>query len=293
MNMFFYLLILVFAGSIAYIIYTIFPERKEIPWGIEKKKELIEVDSKLIKFFTPLIRRLSPLFARYSFFGFRKNVSNLLLRAGISEEKFNPSDFFAYWAIMLGVSIILFLLLQFLMGIIISLILCAGLSALPYIWLTRAVAKRAGEISLALPYFLDIITLTVEAGLDFIVAVDRIIERSKPNALRDELATMLGEIRLGSTLQDALRNLSRRTQVKEVAFFVNLMIQSDRVGSPIGKTLRMIADYSRRERLIKAERAGARATTNLLFPLMFLILPANMLIIFGAFGIFLLTKRMV
>lgn len=293
MNMFFYLLILIFVGCVAFIIYSIIPERKEITWGIEKKKELIEVDSKLVKLFAPLIKRLSPTFTRYSFFGFREKVANLLLRAGIQEEKFNASDFFAYWVIMLVVSVVLFFLLQFIMGVIISLVLCAGFASLPYIWLTRAVAKRAGEISLALPYFLDIITLTVEAGLDFIVAVDRIIERSKPNSLRDELSTMLSEIRLGSTLQDALRNLSRRTQIKEVTFFVNLMIQSDRVGSPVGKTLRMIADYSRRERLIKAERAGARATTNLLFPLMFLILPANMLIIFGAFGIFLLTKGMV
>ncbi|MGQ9618027.1 MAG: type II secretion system F family protein [Candidatus Aminicenantia bacterium] len=293
MGAFYYFLILIFAGCIAFIIYALFPERKEIAWEIGKKKELIEIDSKLIKIFAPFIKRLSPSFSPFSFFGFKKNIKNLLLRAGIQEEKFNANDFLAYWAIMLVVSILLFLILKFITGVIIALILCAGFASLPYIWLTRMVGKRATEISLALPYFLDIITLTVEAGLDFIVAVDRIIERAKPGPLKDELSIMLSEIRLGSTLQDALRNLSRRTQLKEVAFFVNLMIQSDRVGSPIGKTLRMIADFSRRERLLKAERAGARATTNLLFPLMFLILPANMLIIFGAFGIFLLTKRMV
>ncbi len=293
MEAFYYLLILILAGCMAFIVYSLFPERKEIAWGVERKKEIIDVDSKFIKLFAPFIKRLSPLFAPFSFYGFKKKISNFLLRAGIPGEKFNANDFFAYWVIMLVVSIFAFIILQFITGIIIAIILCAGFASLPYIWLIRAVKKRATEISLALPYFLDIITLTVEAGLDFIVAVDRIIERSKPNALRDELSTMLSEIRLGSTLQDALRNLSRRTQLKEVAFFVNLMIQSDRVGSPIGKTLRMIADYSRRERLIKAERAGARATTNLLFPLMFLILPANMLIIFGAFGLFLLTKRMV
>ena len=92
---------------------------------------------------------------------------------------------------------------------------------------------------------------------------------------------MLREIRLGTTRADALRGLAKRCAVPEVASFSSVLIQADRLGASIGQVLRSQADVMRAERFVRAEKAGAKASTMILLPLVIFILPAALLVIVG------------
>ena len=99
--------------------------------------------------------------------------------------------------------------------------------------------------------------------------------------LADELSLMLREIRLGTTRSDGLRNLAERCGVPEVSSFSSVLIQADRLGASIGTVLRAQADLMRAERFQRAEKAGARASSIILVPLVLFILPAALLVTVG------------
>ena len=143
------------------------------------------------------------------------------------------------------------------------------------------IATRRKAIVRALPYTLDLLTLSVEAGLDFIAAIQRLIQRARPNALLTEFNHMLREIRLGTSRSDALRSLADRLQIEEISSFTTLLIQADQLGASIGNVLRAQADQMRTRRFQAAETAGARASQFILFPLVIFIFPAIFIIILG------------
>lgn len=149
------------------------------------------------------------------------------------------------------------------------------------IWLAAAVKTRQKKILRALPYTLDLLTLSVEAGMDFIASIQRMSERSKKNALIEELDVLLKEIRLGTARSDALRNLSERLEIEEISSFTSLLIQADQLGSSIGKVLRAQADQLRTKRFQNAETEGAKASQMILLPLVFCIFPAVFIVILG------------
>lgn len=149
------------------------------------------------------------------------------------------------------------------------------------IWLSQAVKTRKKAIVKALPFTLDLLTLSVEAGMDFIASIQRMSERSKKNALIEELEVMLKEIRLGTARSDALRSLSNRLEIEELSSFTSLLIQADQLGSSIGNVLRAQADQLRTRRFQNAETAGAKASQLVLLPLVFCIFPAVFIVILG------------
>ena len=151
----------------------------------------------------------------------------------------------------------------------------------PDIWLSQKITSRKKAIVRALPYTIDLLTLSVEAGLDFVSAIRRLTQQSKTNALIQELGIMLQEIRFGATRSDALRNLSTRLEIEEVSSLASLLIQADQLGASIGQVLRAQSEQIRTRRFQKAEIEGAKASQVILFPLVFCILPAAMLILLG------------
>ncbi|MFH1017564.1 MAG: type II secretion system F family protein [Pseudomonadota bacterium] len=148
-------------------------------------------------------------------------------------------------------------------------------------WLAQMIAARRKSIVRALPYTLDLLTLSVEAGLDFIAAIQRLTQKARPNALLTEFSHMLREIRLGTSRSDALRSLSDRLQIEEISSFTTLLIQADQLGASIGNVLRAQSDQMRARRFQAAETAGARASQLILFPLVIFIFPAIFIIILG------------
>lgn len=151
----------------------------------------------------------------------------------------------------------------------------------PDFWLSEITAARKKAIIKALPYTLDLLTLSVEAGMDFIAAIQRLTQRTKGNPMVEEFGHMLKEIRLGTARSDALRNLNSRLEIEEVSSFTTLLIQADQLGSDIGFVLRAQSDQIRSKRFQNAEAAGARASQLILFPLIFCIFPAVFIVILG------------
>jgi tight adherence protein C len=160
-------------------------------------------------------------------------------------------------------------------------LLAIAFSFLPDFLLKDMVARRQRAIVRALPFSVDLLTLVVEAGLDFSQGLQRVVERGPAGPLADELSLMLREIRLGTTRSDALRSLAERCGVPEVSSFSSVLIQADRLGASIGTVLRAQSDLMRAERFQRAEKAGARASSIVLVPLVLFILPAALLVIVG------------
>jgi tight adherence protein C len=151
----------------------------------------------------------------------------------------------------------------------------------PKLWLSQRISLRRRSIVRAMPYTLDLLTLSVEAGLDFIAAIQRLTQRTKSNSLLVEFNHMLKEIRLGTARSDALRSLSDRLQIEEITSFTTLLIQADQLGASIGNVLRAQSEQLRSQRFQAAETAGAKASQLILFPLVFCIFPAIFIVILG------------
>jgi len=124
------------------------------------------------------------------------------------------------------------------------------------------------------PTFVDLTALTIEAGLDYMTAIDRILKNAKAKTeLEVELGKMINEISLGYSRRDALKRLAMRTGVQEIRSFVGLIIQSDELGTSLVELLRNYATDMRFRRLNKAEKLAAQASTKMLIPLFIFIFP--------------------
>jgi tight adherence protein C len=154
---------------------------------------------------------------------------------------------------------------------------------LPNLVLSRMVFLRQREIFENFPDALDLMTVCMEAGLGTEAALNRVAEDMvhKSEALSDELRLVNLELRAGSPRERALRNLAIRTGVEEVDGFVSMIIQAERFGTSIAKSLRIHSDMLRTRRRQRAEEAAAKIALKLLFPLIFFIFPSLLLVLLG------------
>lgn len=154
---------------------------------------------------------------------------------------------------------------------------------LPNFVLRRLVFLRQREIFETFPDALDLMTVCVEAGLAIDAALMKVAEemRHKSQALSDELHLVTLELRAGASKEDALRNLAMRTGVEDVDTLVAMLIQAERFGTSIADSLRVHAEMLRTKRRQRAEEAAAKIALKLLFPLIFCIFPAMLLVLLG------------
>jgi tight adherence protein C len=146
--------------------------------------------------------------------------------------------------------------------------------------LNRRVEERQVTMQRKLPDILDLLTISVEAGLGFEQAVDRTVG-SVPGPLSDEFARMLGELRAGSSRADAMRALDSRTNVPEIRAFVLAILQADAFGVSIGRVLRAQADEMRIKRRQLAQEKAQKAPVKMLIPMVFCIFPALFVVVIG------------
>ena len=151
----------------------------------------------------------------------------------------------------------------------------------PVMWLRSAVKLRQHQILRAMPFVLDLLTLSVEAGLDFMSAVQRATEREKLDALSEELLRMVREIQVGTTRKNALKAMSDRVDLPDMRALVNALVQADELGVAVGSILRIQSDQIRVRRFERAEKLANEAPTKLLGPLMVFIFPAVFIILLG------------
>lgn len=161
-------------------------------------------------------------------------------------------------------------------------LLGVGLFALqPTLWLQGAIKKRHLAIMKALPFVLDILTLSVEAGMDFISALQRNCEARKMDALNEELLRMTKEIQVGASRKQALKSMADRARQPDLKSVAYALIQADELGVSIGSILRIQSEQLRARRFDRAERLANQAPTKMLGPLMLCIFPAVFIILLG------------
>lgn len=147
-------------------------------------------------------------------------------------------------------------------------------------YLIKGVRLRKEAIEKQLPDVLDIITVSVEAGLSFDGAVERVIQKAD-NDLTRELATTLKEMRMGKLRKLALRALAERCEVPDLTIWVGAMIQADELGVGIGNVLRVQSNQMREKRRFKAREKSMKAPIKMLFPLVMFIFPSIFIILLG------------
>jgi len=147
---------------------------------------------------------------------------------------------------------------------------------LPEFWLSRAIQKRREEIRLALPDALDLLAICMEAGLGLDQAIMKVggeLAISHP-ALSQELLQITLEQRAGSSRVAAWRTMADRVEVESIRSFVNMLVQTERFGTPISKSLAIFSDSLRTQRRQQAEENAAKTTIKLVLPLVFFIMPS-------------------
>ncbi len=163
----------------------------------------------------------------------------------------------------------------------------------PDFWLTGAVSRRRERIRLALPDALDLLVICMEAGLGMDQALIRIGEelRLSHKDLSDELLLIRLEQRAGKPRIEAWRNMANRTGLEVFRSFVNMLVQTERFGTPLSKSLGYFADSIRVRRRQQAEEMAAKTTVKLVFPLVFFIFPSMFIVLLFP-AILLISKNM-
>jgi tight adherence protein C len=150
----------------------------------------------------------------------------------------------------------------------------------PDLYLYQRGAERADAMRKTFPDALDLLTISVEAGLGFDAALSH-VAKNVEGPLSDEFSRVLQEMQIGLGRADALRSLGERTTLDEMRGFVSAMVQADAFGIPIGKVLRVQSAEIRVKRRQRAEEQAQKLPVKILFPLIFFILPVLFIVVLG------------
>jgi tight adherence protein C len=234
---------------------------------------------------TPLIRGMSRFITRFTP---KQNVDAARHKLDLAgnPNDWTVSDFLGVRGLAAVVIAGVFILLAFAMlaepAVLLLFIGVGGALGfyLPVLWLGMKIRARQHEIQRALPDALDLLTISVEAGLAFDSAMAKVAEKWE-NELSRAFARVIAEVRVGKLRREALRDMSDRTDVPDVKNFVAAVIQADQLGVSIAKVLRIQSDQMRIKRRQRAEEQANQAPVKMLIPLTFLIFPSIFIVLLG------------
>ncbi len=234
----------------------------------------------------PLFGRMSGSVAKLGSASFTESTEKRLALAG------NPSDLrVGDWLGIKVVSAVIFGILFFLIfnfALATGFVLALGLAVAglvvgyiaPEFWLSGRVRKRQKAILLMIPDTLDLLTISVRAGLGFDAALGKVVEKLQ-GPLSEEFRRALAEVRVGKARRDALRDIVPRTEVQPLTNFIGAVIQAEQLGVSISKVLQVQSEQLRIERRQRAEEQAAKAPIKMLFPLVGCIFPSLFIVILG------------
>jgi tight adherence protein C len=233
----------------------------------------------------PLAARLSGYVARITSASFTEQTEKRLAMAG-NPGDMRVSDWLGMKALASGAAFAIFFLLfgllggNLLAGIGLGVVGLFGGYIIPEFWLGGRVKARQKAILMELPDALDLLTISVRAGLAFDAALGKVVEKMK-GPLVDEFRRALAEVRVGKARRDALRDIVPRTDVQPLSNFIGAIIQAEQLGVSISKVLQVQSEQLRIERRQRAEEMAAKAPIKMLFPLVGCIFPSLFVVILG------------
>jgi len=236
-------------------------------------------------------RVILPAMHRLAAIAFRLNprvtheMIGLRLHSAGLGRRFTPTGFLAAKGLLGAVGIFLGFVIGTSMGgpaggFALALVLGAVGFIAPGMLVTMRTRARREELRAQLPDSLDLLAVSVEAGLGFDGAITKLTEHTE-GALPEEFALTLNEMRIGESRHDALKKLAERAAAPEIAHFSRAIIQADQLGISLGRILKVQAVDQRNRRQAAAEEKAMKAPIKLLFPLVLFIFPAMFIVILG------------
>ncbi|MBI3558456.1 MAG: type II secretion system F family protein [Deltaproteobacteria bacterium] len=281
-----------FVGAGVYILARMFFHQEEQ----RSAKQLLGEEAEDRKASNAVIKYSRPFFSRYvvpivrglKIDAYRKTLKRKLIGSGMDDE-FTPDELFSFK---------LFLIIgapAFVGGVnyfgdfgipwyMLPLFSVLGFYY-PDLMMSSAAKTRQRAVIRAMPFIVDLLALSTEAGLDFLGAIGKVVEKARPSPLVSEFEQVLKEIKIGSSRAEALQEMGVRLNMQEISSFVAILISADQMGASIGKVLRQQSEQIRTQRFLAGEKEGAKASQKIMIPMFIFILPAIMLTIFGPFGL--------
>jgi tight adherence protein C len=258
-----------------------YASRSDSPFTLEEIELAQPFSQRVIR---PLLVTLSEWFARLSPSKSRAAAEHKLDLAG-RPNNWGATEFFGlrvFVALVLGVFIFL---LASISSTWFNTILFGGRAGglgffMPLLWLTSKIRQRQTEIIKTLPDAMDLLTITVEAGMGFDGAMQKVAQKWD-NHLSKGFTKVVQEMRLGILRREALKNMDISMEVPDVTTFVAAIIQAEQLGVSIAKILRIQSEQMRVKRRQRAEEMANKAPVKMLFPMVFLIFPALFIILLG------------
>ena len=254
-----------------------------------KNLEELELQAPFIeRTLRPLASRLSGRMSRVASSSFTDRTEKRLALAGNPGE-LRVADWLGIKAIGAAIGGILFFFLfgvvgilgfPFPVGYLFGIVGLLFGYTIPEFWLGGRVKKRQKAILLMIPDTLDLLTISVRAGLGFDAALGKVVEKLK-GPLSEEFRRALAEIRVGKARRDSLRDIVPRTEVPPLTNFIGAIIQAEQLGVSISKVLQVQSEQLRIERRQRAEEQAAKAPIKMLFPLVGCIFPSLFIVILG------------
>ncbi len=278
-------------GLVCFIIANAFLEKEEAfkaaaTVGEAEKKEEIDYRKfgSILSYSRPFFKRyFTPIVAGMKGKKKLKDKYRKVLAAAGLTEAMTAEDFVAFKLFLVLAFPILFIAVRTFLEETWPLKIIPALAAVGYIypdiWVRGLADRRKLEVLSNMPFAVDMLALSVEAGLDFLAAMQKVIEKARPSALTEEFTIVQKEIKIGASRAEGLRNLAWRVDMIPISSFCATLIAADSVGANIGPILKNLSVEIRQKKSAEVEKAGATAATKILFPMLFLIVPAVFLIV--------------
>jgi tight adherence protein C len=263
--------------------------------AVQQRLEQLVIQPKTLEEFElqqPFFERaVRPMIKRLAVLGRRGEQGGMIARTDAKLEKAGyPGGLRgADWVGVKLLALIAFAILGFLLGLLLGGVTGGFFFALvgggvgymgPEFWLGRRIRSRSESMVLELPDALDLLTISVEAGLGFDAALAKVVEKME-GPLVNEFRQALAEIRMGRTRREALRDVAQRADSQPINNFIGAIVQAEQLGVPIAKVLQIQSNQLRIERRQRAEEAAAKAPVKMLFPMVGCIFPTIFIVILG------------
>lgn len=261
------------------------PGESQLSWA--SGNEPVKSKNAVINICRPMVHQFTLQHAsRIKSEKYRKKIRNLIKVGGLSSE-LNEDEFIGL-QIFLGFAFPVFLaIMNFSLSLGLDLPFVVGLGFIgffmPQMHCKAMKSSRELSVRADMPFFIDLLALSVEAGLDFFGAIQKIVDKvaDKDSVLAEEFKIVLKDIKIGSSKTEALKEMAARLDMAEITSFVAVLIDAEASGTSISQVLKDQSVQMRLERFLRAEKAGARASQLILLPLMMFILPAVFIMVFG------------